>query len=406
MNDRYRLDGVANDRLLASLSALVRRENDSLSDLLAHLAELDDRGLCLELGYSSLFAYCVEVLRFSKSSAGRRIAAARVCRKYPEAFARVANGELKLSVLVELNKYLSSENAAELFSACSGKSYEQVELLLAARFPKPDVRDLVRRLPNRTVVTPDIGCAPARSMSGTAAPACDEPSAAPSVPPQTNQPHRPGAVKPLSAERYSVNFTADAEFHPSGCSEAARELLEEVRALVSHAEPKGDLMHVMKRGLQALKAELLKKRFGVGRKPRRARTNAAGTGLATRTRHVAADVSRAVWERDRGQCTFCSAEGRRCSERSFLQMDHVRPCAAGGRATLCNLRLRCRAHNLHAARIYFGAKFMRASLRRVRAASGCRALLRTCARGLLRGDPLAAGQRYAIGNARPTRNFK
>ncbi len=51
---------------------------------------------------------CCEVLRFSKSSAGRRTAAARVCRKYPEAFARVANGELKLSVLVELNKYLSS----------------------------------------------------------------------------------------------------------------------------------------------------------------------------------------------------------------------------------------------------------------------------------------------------------
>jgi hypothetical protein len=59
-----------------------------------------------------------------------------------------------------------------------------------------------------------------------------------------------GAVKPLSAERFSVNFTADAAF---------RDLLEEVRALLSHAEPKGDLMHVMKRGLEALRTELLKK---------------------------------------------------------------------------------------------------------------------------------------------------
>jgi hypothetical protein len=47
--------------------------------------------------------------------------------------------------------------------------------------------------------------------------------------------------------------------------------LEEVRALLSHAEPKGDLMQVMKRGLEALRTELLKKRFGVGRKPRRVR---------------------------------------------------------------------------------------------------------------------------------------
>src|SRR4051794_20926525 len=69
------------------------------------------------------------------------------------------------------------------------------------------------------------------------------------------------AVKPLSADRFSVNFTADVEFHPCGCSEAARELLEEVRALLSHAEPKGDLLRVMKRGLEALRSELLKKRF-------------------------------------------------------------------------------------------------------------------------------------------------
>ena len=370
MNDRYRLGGVANDRLLATLRALVGRENDLLAELLAHLAELDERGLCLELGYSSLFKYGVEALGFCESSAGRRIAAARVCRKYPEAFGRVANGELKLSVLVLLNKYLSLENAGELLAACSRKSYEQVELLLAARFPRPDVRDLVRRLPARAESTPDIGCKVASSASGTgvvsgssaASAGGAELSAAALVPLQTvtmptNRTHRTGTVKPLSAERFSVNFTADAEF---------RELLEEVRALVSHAEPRGDLMSVMKRGLKALKSELLKKRFGVGRKPRRARVNAAGTGFATRTRHVAADVSRAVRERDGGRCTFCSADGRRCSERRLLQLDHVHPYARGGRATIGNLRLRCRAHNLHAARIYFGARFMRASLRWVR----------------------------------------
>jgi hypothetical protein len=57
MNERYRLGGLEDDQLLAGLSRLVKRENDSLSDLLAHLAELDERELCLALGYSSLFAY-------------------------------------------------------------------------------------------------------------------------------------------------------------------------------------------------------------------------------------------------------------------------------------------------------------------------------------------------------------
>ena len=66
MNDRYRLGGLEDDQLLAALSGLVRRENDSLSDLLAHLAELDERALCIALGYSSLFAYCTEALGFCK----------------------------------------------------------------------------------------------------------------------------------------------------------------------------------------------------------------------------------------------------------------------------------------------------------------------------------------------------
>jgi len=52
---------------------------------------------------------------------------------------------------------LNAKNANELFAACARKSDEQVEELLAARFPKPDVRDLIRRLPATTMGTPDIG---------------------------------------------------------------------------------------------------------------------------------------------------------------------------------------------------------------------------------------------------------
>ena len=158
MRDRYHLVGLRDDQILAALSAIVGKGNQVTADLLAHLAELDERRLYLELGFTSLFAYCTEVLGFCKSSAGRRIAAARVCRKYPEAFARVAKGELQLSVLSVLAQHLSSESATELFEACSRKSYEQVELLLAARFPKPEVRDSIRRLPTRAeTCAPDVG---------------------------------------------------------------------------------------------------------------------------------------------------------------------------------------------------------------------------------------------------------
>jgi hypothetical protein len=208
---------------------------------------------------SSLFAYCTEALGFCKSSAGRRIAAARVCRQFPEAFTWVANGELQLSVLCALRPHLNAENASELFAVCSRKSYEQVEVLLAARFPKPDVRDLIRRLPAAAGGTPDMGSAAVAAgpmelkpgtapTQGTTAPALFQ------ADPMRGEGGRPGAgrgaVKPLSVDRFSVNFTADGEF---------RELLDEVRALMSHSEPKGDSLTVMKRGLEALRCELLKR---------------------------------------------------------------------------------------------------------------------------------------------------
>ena len=149
MSNRFRLLGVQNTELLAGLSQLVRQGNELTGDLLAHLAELEERRLHLQLGYPSLFAYCVDALGLSEGSAGRRVAGARVCRRFPEAFELVARGDLHLSALCGLAPHLTSQNATELFTACCRKTRRQVDELLAARFPKPDVREQIRRLPTR-----------------------------------------------------------------------------------------------------------------------------------------------------------------------------------------------------------------------------------------------------------------
>ena len=153
MSNQYRLVGLGNSELLAGLSALVRQSNVLTGRLLAHLVELEERKLHLELGFSSLFAYCVEALGMSEGTAGRRVTAARVCRRFPELFERIARGELHLCALCALAPHLNSENSAELFGACRGKTRRQVEELLAARFPRPDVREQIRRLPARVPLT-------------------------------------------------------------------------------------------------------------------------------------------------------------------------------------------------------------------------------------------------------------
>src|SRR6187402_3872314 len=154
MNSQYRLVELGNSELLAALPALVQQSNVLTARVLAHLVELEERLLHLELGFSSLFAYCVEALGMSEGSAGRRVTAVRVCRRFPEAFERVARGQLHLCALCALAPHLSPENAAKLFEACRGKTRRQIDESLAARFPRPDVREQIRRLPVRAQVQP------------------------------------------------------------------------------------------------------------------------------------------------------------------------------------------------------------------------------------------------------------
>ena len=56
MSNQYRLVGLGNSELLAGLSELARQSNVLTAQLLAHLVELEERMLHLELGFSSLFA--------------------------------------------------------------------------------------------------------------------------------------------------------------------------------------------------------------------------------------------------------------------------------------------------------------------------------------------------------------
>src|SRR6478752_606011 len=170
MSDRYHLRGLGNSDLLAGLSALARQSNELTAQLLAHLVELEERMLHLELGYSSLFSYCVEALGMSEGAAGRRVAAARVCGRIPGVFERVARGQVHLCALCALASRLTTDNAPELLDACRGKTRRQVEELLAVRFPRPDVREQIRRLPARAVVAASEQASVAQAVESCAPP--------------------------------------------------------------------------------------------------------------------------------------------------------------------------------------------------------------------------------------------
>jgi len=127
--------------------------------------------------------------------------------------------------------------------------------------------------------------------------------------------------------------------------------IEHAQRLLSHAVPSGDLATVLERALDELIAKETRRRIGTGR-PRKRRELRPGS------RRVPVDVARVVWKRDEGRCAFVNAEGRRCSERRFLTIEHRQPFAQGGPATPDNLCLFCKSHNGYAAEQVFGKEFI------------------------------------------------
>ena len=74
-------------------------------------------------------------------------------------------------------------------------------------------------------------------------------------------------------------------------------------------------------------------------------------------RVIPAHLKHSVQKRDQAQCTH-SKSGKRCQERRWLDIHHVKPLSKGGETTLGNLILLCKAHHqlLHSGG--FGGRFI------------------------------------------------
>ncbi len=333
---------LSNTELLARVEHLAEREREATAALIAHLAELDARRLYLGEGCASLFTYCTQVLHLSEHAAYGRIEAARAARRFPVVLERLAEGSVTLTTVGLLASHLTPENHRGLLDMARHQSKRQVEELVARLRPQPPVPASVRRLPTASHTTAEPP-APAETAAGShpAGEGHGGTSVARPALAITPPPPRRGVVSPLAPQRYKVQFTASAETY---------EKLRLAQALLRHQIPDGDLGTIVDRALTALLADLAKKKFAATDRPRGSRGPAPGS------RHIPAEVRRAVWLRDGGRCAFISHDGRRCTERGFLEFHHVAPHSAGGESTAGNLQLRCRAHNGYEAERYFGRR--------------------------------------------------
>jgi hypothetical protein len=387
---------VTDQELIAQLRHLVRADRTLSARLLVHLGEVDARGMYRQDAYPSMFAYCVEELGMSEAEAYLRIQAARLGRQFPLILRLFANGSLHLTAIKLLGPHLTAANHAQLLEQASGKNKREIELIVATVAPRPDVPSRMRKLPEPSSAR--VTSAPARVTPGShagqatgaadsasratqatvhAAGAADSPTAAPAsratqatgavhastAAPTSHatQPEfalsapRPAASStPLRPGRYKLELTAGQALHDK---------LEQLKNLLRHQVPDGDLATIVERAVDLLVDETLKQRFAQVRTPRKPRSNKRGVRRRKlNSRYIPRAVVREVHERDGEQCTFVSSDGKRCRERGYLELHHRDPFARGGEATAANLTLLCRCHNSLLAERDFGAGFMRSKL--------------------------------------------
>jgi hypothetical protein len=246
--------------LLAGARRLVGRSNQLLAELLAHLGEVEARGIHRMRACSSLYTYCIYELRFSEDEAFRRVAAARLTRRFPALLEAVSSGELHLTGLLMLGPHLTESNLTGVLLRAKHRTKRELARLVRVLDPLPSVPARIEPLgPALATLARGIPAdptwegfvqsfCPVRELSpgdrpgdwvtsgnesandlAILPPDAGEASNAPGS--ESAAPARVDGVTadPLAPERYKVQFTATDEYV---------RLVDEAKALLSHAAPR------------------------------------------------------------------------------------------------------------------------------------------------------------------------
>ena len=391
---------LSDETLHGEVKRLVGRANTLTAELLAHLAEVEARGIHRERACSSLYTYCVYELCMSEDEAQRRCRAARFARQFPMLLQMLAEGSIHLTGILLMGPLLTPENQRELLERVRFRTKREIERLVGEVAPASELPAHIEPIAGaQSASVEELNAAPARQRNTWAAyvralagpvrarsAGIGEGEAPPMATPEscvdvTEQAKAAEQLAPRRAAksavasngaRYRVQFTADRAY---------LDLLEEAGQLLQHTVPDRDLVEVQRRALLTLVKQLRARKAGAAERPRATRhaspeqpVDSVQSVVAERTaparrRALPAELRRNVWERDSGQCAYADSRGQRCRERSGLEFHHRKPHALGGAASIDNLELRCRAHNALAAEYDFGREWIR-ELRARRSGAG------------------------------------
>jgi hypothetical protein len=184
-----------------------------------------------------------------ESSAYRRQRAARAALEFPVLFEAIADGRLHLTAVALLAKCFAAANVEELIAAARHKEREDIEQLIADRYPKGDVPFRLTALPSGPESEPpgDSGTPPTGLDSTYAEPdasqviANKEPQLSPEtvgrscIPASACPLPAHAVIKPTAPERYALQVAVrERDGDQCCCRNAAGERCPARRALEIH----------------------------------------------------------------------------------------------------------------------------------------------------------------------------
>jgi len=264
------------------------------------------------------------------------------------------------------------------------KTKREAEELEVSIRPREAPKDGIRKFPERPApllapaTAPTPVAEPSRfsladSLSGTsarrtngeadlAAAPVERPAPAPeplltSPPPRSGRSEPRGAVEPMAKERWSLRVTLDAN---------RKKKLEQLKELLSHKIPDGDLNAVFEEMLDCAIEKHGKRRGNVT--PARTRRTELPPPTPGKRQPIRAWVRREVLERDGHRCTYVSPDGKRCESTRQLELHHRDGALVTGSSTPEELEVHCKPHNQLVARDVFGRAHVERRIRESQAA--------------------------------------
>jgi len=293
------------------------------NSILHFINDCERRKSYLDLGYSSIYDYCVRKLGYSSSTAGRYIQAARCIRANPEVLRMLEARDVSVTSICQFASILDDENKESVLGRVKGASWRDVELVAREYRPPVELRD--RMMPVRAVTHDGV-----ENMVFVQFLARDEYAAV------------FDDVRNLMPREMTYGDVCLAVFgeyldrHSPIARQKRRDAKKGVASLDSHQRESS--LKKRSTGLHSHQWESEAGKRAGGLHSHRQESNA--------TSHHIPDVVRdVILIRDGGQCAFVAPDGTRCQCRKDLQVDHIKPFANHGPIDMSNLRLLCGGHN-------------------------------------------------------------